>query len=100
MQYGSTSESLKRVEDKLDRVLDQVSQISRLESERVHLSESLSRAFGRIDKQDAELEKIREMLNSAEKFISHTKGMGKMAWLIWSAMGISLSAVIVKVFGS
>lgn len=86
---------LKKLEDKLDAKLDlilmQLSKVAILEEKHNYQSTALERAFSKITVLEASLESLKEFKNK-------TEGMARMAWLIWTAMGLSLGAILTKVW--
>lgn len=92
LQTAGMLEAMQKIEGKIDIVLQQVNKISILEMNHTQHTEAFNRAFKRI-------EELEDDSKKTEKFISHTQGMAKMAWIIWSAMGISVVTLIVKIFG-
>lgn len=81
-----------KFDTKLDVIISQISKIAILEVEHQNHKSSISRAFDAIDA----LGKKVELLSS---FKDKAEGMTKMAWVLWSAMGLSITTLIIKIFG-
>lgn len=88
--------ALKKMEDKFDAKLDlilfQIQKIAVLEANHINHQAGLSRAFEK-------LESLEEQARDLYAFKNHTSGMAKMAWVLWSALGISVAGLLVKVMG-
>ena len=95
-RHEKLMESIKKMEDKFDAKLDmiifQINKIAVLEEKHTYQSQALARAFDKLAVLSDEVE-------SLTKFRSHIEGMAKMAWVIWSAMGLSLAAILTKLYG-
>ena len=94
-RHDTVLESFKKMEDKFDAKLDmilyQINKVSVLEEKHSYQSAALERAFSRIQTLDEAIDKL-------SSFRDHAEGMAKMAWILWSAMGLSLAAVIAKLY--
>lgn len=89
-------EAFKSMADKFDAKLDviiyQMNKIAILEVEHSNHKTSLSRAFDQIE----DLTKVVATLTS---YKDKAEGMTRMAWILWSAMGVSITTLIIKIFG-
>ena len=89
-------ESLRQMENKFDAKLDmilmQLNKVAILEEKHSYQSAALERAFNKITTLDTEFEEL-------VKFKSHVEGMARMAYIIWGAMGVSIVAMLSKVYG-
>ena len=81
-----------KFDTKLDMIIFQINKIAVLEVEHQNHKSSMTRAFDAIDA----LSKKVELLGS---FKDKAEGMTKMAWVLWSAMGISITTLVIKIFG-
>ena len=81
-----------KFDTKLDMIIFQINKIAVLEVEHQNHKSSMTRAFDAIEG----LAKKVELLHS---FKDKAEGMTKMAWVLWSAMGISITTLIIKIFG-
>ena len=94
-RYDNLSDVIKKMEDKFDAKLDmilyQINKVAILEEKHTYQSAALTRAFDHLKDLDTEVKILQDFKNK-------TEGMAKMAWLLWSAMGLSLAAIITKVY--
>jgi hypothetical protein len=95
-RHDALLESLKKMEDKFDAKLDmiifQINKVAVLEEKHTYQSQALGRAFEKLGM-------LETSVDTLDKFRAHIEGMAKMAWVIWSAMGLSLAAIIAKLYG-
>jgi hypothetical protein len=95
-RYDGLQEALKKMEDKFDAKLDmilfQINKVAILEEKHSYQSAALERAFSKIQLLD-------EAVDALSSFKDRTEGMARMAWLIWSAMGVTIGGIVLKVFG-
>jgi len=93
-RYESLLESLKKMEDKFDTKLDmilfQINKVAILEEKHTYQSQALGRAFEKIGL-------IETSVDNLKSFKDKTEGMARMAYLLWTAMGVSVGALAVKV---
>lgn len=93
-RYESLLESIKKMEDKFDGKLDlilfQVNKVAVLEEKHTSQSQALGRAFQKIETLEGHIDDLSSFKNRAE-------GMARMAFVLWSALGISVGAIAVKV---
>lgn len=95
-------ESLDRLEKKFDLMMAKVDQVSILSAGHDIHKETIARLFVKLEgieahiqaKHDSTWSRIIELENFKHKI----EGMATMAWVIWSAMGISLAAIVAKVY--
>jgi hypothetical protein len=96
-RYDGLLESLKKMEDKFDAKLDmilfQINKVAVLEEKHTYQSAALERAFTKIEILD-------EAIDQLSSFKDKTEGMARMAWLLWSAMGVTIGGLVLKVFGA
>lgn len=87
-------EALKKMEDKFDSKLDlilfQISKIAVLEANHQNQQSSIQRAFSKLDD-------LEEASRIQEAFRNKTEGMAKMAWVLWTMLGVSVAGLIAKV---
>ena len=95
-RYEMLLDNIRKMEDKFDTKLDlillQINKVSILEEKHTYQSAALERAFNRIQLLDDAMDKL-------SSFKDHTMGMAKMAYIIWGAMGVSITAMLVKIYG-
>jgi hypothetical protein len=88
-------ESLKKMEDKFDAKLDmiifQINKVAVLEEKHTYQAQALGRAFEKLGNIEVEVDRL-------DKFRAHIEGMAKMAWLIWGSLGLSVGAILVKLY--
>lgn len=85
---------LQKLEGKVDLVLMQLTKVAVLEANHDHQSEALGRAFTRIESLELEMKSLSKSTN---EFISHTKGMARMAWYLWGLITALVGALGIKV---
>lgn len=89
--------ALKKMEDKFDAKLDlilfQIQKIAVLEANHQNHQAGMARAFDRIDH-------LEQQARDLQAFKHQTSGMAKMAWILWTALGISVAGLVVKVLGA
>jgi len=89
--------AIKKMEDKFDAKLDlilfQIQKIAVLEANHQNHQAGMARAFDKI-------EYLESQARDLQAFKNHTSGMAKMAWVLWSALGISVAGLLVKVLGT
>ena len=78
-----------KFDSKLDMIISQVTKIEVLEVNHSYHKDAMDRAFKKIEQLEANCTTLVEYKNKAE-------GMAKMAWLLWSGMGISVVGLIFK----
>lgn len=87
--------AIKKMEDKFDAKLDlilfQIQKIAVLEANHENHQLGMQRAFSRI-------EDLEHQARDLQAFRNQTHGMAKMAWILWTALGVSVAGVIVKIF--
>lgn len=87
--------ALKKMEDKFDSKLDlilfQINKIAVLEANHNNHQQSIQRAFAKI-------ETAEDQVRALEMFRSKTEGMAKIAWLLWSTIGVGVVLILIKVF--
>jgi hypothetical protein len=87
-------ESLQELKSKTDLILMQVTKVAVLEVNHSHHNEAMSRAFLRIEK----LEEAGGTLGKeTREFINQVKGMTRVAYWLWGAMGTGLGAMMLKI---
>ena len=95
-RHETLLENIKKMEDrfdaKLDLILSQLNKVAILEEKHTYQSASLERAFTRIKDLD-------DQVDALSSFKDQVKGMARMAYLIWGAMGVSIAAIVAKVYG-
>ena len=93
-RHESLLESIKKMEDKFDAKLDmiifQINKVAVLEEKHTYQSQALGRAFEKLGN-------IEMSVDTLKSFKDKTEGMARMAYLLWTAMGVSLGALAVKV---
>jgi hypothetical protein len=72
-------------------ILFQINKVAILEEKHTYQSAALARAFDQLKNLETELKMLQDFKNK-------TEGMARMAWLVWSAMGLSLAAILTKVY--
>jgi len=81
---------LAAMDGKLSTILVSLSRIQLLENQHMNQNEAVVRAFKKIE----DLETTTDALLAAKNKI---EGMATMAWLLWTGMGASIVAMLVKV---
>ena len=78
-----------RFDGKLDLILMQINKIGVLEANHTNHAASMSRVFEKI----SEIEKLVALQS---KFQHTIEGMARMAWIIWTGMGITIIGIVAK----
>ncbi len=88
--------AIKKMEDKFDAKLDlilfQIQKIAVLEANHQNHQAGMERAFSRI-------EALEDQSRELQAFKNQTSGMARMAWVLWTALGVSVAGIIVKILG-
>lgn len=87
-------DALSELKGKTDLILMQVTKVAVLEANHTHQGEALGRAFIRIEGLEKEVDALTK---ETTQFIHEIKGMARMAWWAWGAMGTGLGAMFLKV---
>lgn len=90
-------DALNKLEGKVDLILMQITKVAVLEVNHQNHNEALSRSFKRIEDLESSVQKLSK---ESSDFISYTKGMAKMAMIIWGILTGAVGLLGVKiVFG-
>lgn len=85
---------INKMDNKLDTVLLGLGRVEILELKHANNSESISRAFNRIDSVEVQIETTTKVLND---LLSQIKGMTRLAIVFWACTGASIIYIINKV---
>ena len=86
--------TLEAVSTKLDLILAQITKVAILEERHTNSAADINRAHLYI----ANLEKdVKEMSTEVKDFMSQAKGMGRMAWAVWSLLASGLGVMLIKI---
>ena len=89
----SMKRTLEGVSTKLDLILAQITKVAILEERHTNSTVDINRAHAYI----AALEKEVKVINTEVKdFISQAKGMGRMAWIVWTLLTSGMAIMLVK----
>jgi hypothetical protein len=90
----SMKQTLEGVSTKLDLILAQITKVAILEERHTNSAADINRAHLYI----VNLEKEVKAMNSEVKdFMSQAKGMGRMAWAVWTLLASGLGVMLVKI---
>lgn len=87
-------DALHELKGKVDLILIQTTKIAVHEVYHNNHSEALHRAFGRIE--DTE-HNVNDLAKETREFMNQVRGMMKMAYWLWGAMGTGLGLMALKV---
>jgi hypothetical protein len=86
--------SMEVVSTKLDLILAQITKVAILEERHNNSTQDINRAHLYV----ANLEKeVKTLSTEVRSFISESKGMAKMAWIVWTILSSAVGLVFVKV---
>jgi regulator of replication initiation timing len=107
----ATQAMLQEMRTDLKEVKSVVQITGAMQIENTHMKESLTRAFARIEKLEAEkahdqdvdevIARVRALERSKETydaFLNQVQGMKHLAWALWTILAGGLGLVIVKLF--
>ena len=87
--------SMEAVSTKLDLILAQITKVAILEERHNGSTQDINRAHLYI----ANLEKeVKSLSQEVREFISESKGMAKMAWIVWTLLSGGLGLMLAKIF--
>jgi len=90
----SMKQTLEAVSTKLDLILAQITKVAILEERHTNSAADINRAHLYI----ANLEKdVKAMNEEVKDFMSQAKGMGRMAWAVWSLLASGLGVMLIKI---
>lgn len=97
-------DTMTRIEVKLDMVVLQISKIAVLEEKHSTHAATIDRIFARMSTLEKSCESSLKDLarehtslkENTEKFINHTNGLAKGAFLLWTLMGTGLGFLLLK----
>lgn len=85
---------INKMDSKLDTVLLGLGRVEILELKNANNSDSINRAFTRIDSVETQIENTTKVLND---LLSQIKGMTRLAIIFWACTGASIVYIINKV---
>lgn len=87
-------DSLNKLEGKVDLILMQITKVAVLEVSHANQNEAIARSFKRIEDLEASLKNLSK---ESSDFISYTKGMAKMAMIMWGILTGAVSLLGIKI---
>ena len=99
-QSESLAKTLEKFELKLDMILNQINKVAVLETSHQHHDQAIGRVFVKLAEVELEaathFKEIDKTLHAVEEFINTTRGMAKMANILWAVLGSSVLGIIIK----
>lgn len=93
-QYDLLTPLVSKIDLKLDQVILGLSRVEILELKHDNHSESLNRAFSRIE---ATEKQIAATTQAVQDMISQVKGMARVALVVWTLFGATVGFILNKV---
>ena len=87
-------DALNELKGKTDLILMQVTKVAVLEANHGHHAEALGRAFSRIESAEKQ---IKDISVESREFMNQIKGMMRVAYWLWGAMGTGLGEMLIKI---
>lgn len=101
----SIKEMLQSLDSKMDKVLEKINRIDVLEEKNAAQQAEVARAHQRVAEHEQEHakdvahfeEKVSALARETRQFISETKGMARMAWILWGIVSSGVFIMLIKV---
>jgi len=83
------------VNDKLDLILAQLTKVALLEERHSNSTADINRAHAYISNLEGE---VKSLSDEVRAFINESKGMAKMAWIVWTLLSGGMGMMLAKLF--